>query len=80
MKKFTAHVSNGKSFDITARGFADAAAAIITDPTRYPLPRRAVIGIEGPNGSAKFYLKREDVKQNLFPISARAAAFEASMP
>lgn len=78
MKKFKVMISDGSNHEIEAAGFEDCAAAILCEPSKYPLPNHAVVGIEGPRGSSRFYLKREDCR-NLFPISVRAAAFELSM-
>jgi hypothetical protein len=71
-KKFNVVMSNGSEFELEASGFADAAAKILCEPGKYPLPKHGVVGIEGPHG-ARFYLKRED-SRNLWPISAATAA------
>lgn len=76
-KRFEVHVSTGDSFVIEAQGHADAACGLLCNPTKYPIPDGAVVGIEGPRGSARFYKKRGMLgRGNLWPISASAAAVE----
>jgi hypothetical protein len=77
-KQFTVQVSNGSEYKIEAQGHADAAVKLLAEPGKYPLPEDAVVGIEGPRGSARFY-KRRGKARNLWPISVSAAAVELAM-
>lgn len=78
MRTFKIAVSNGASYEIEAKGFDDAAAKILCEPARYPLPAEAVVGIENPARFTRFYKRRPD-GNNLWPISARTAELELSI-
>lgn len=78
-KRFKVEVHDGSHYEIEAQGFNDAACGLLCDPTRYPLPKDAVIGMESPTGSSRFYVRRGQGRGNLFQISASAAAMEMGM-